>query len=128
MTDISVVDEAASWAELLLKREHRGPGDTIDAARARVARKHKLPEQALWSLRYRKPKDIAGSIYRSLYRAYLAETQTMEAKIAENLKLIEALPAGAARDRMVAQLARFQAAGADETQAAQATPSRTSTD
>ena len=128
MTDISVVDEAASWAELLLKREHRGPGDTIDAARARVARKHKLPEQALWSLRYRKPKDIAGSIYRSLYRAYLAETQTMEAKIAENLKLIEALPAGAARDRMVAQLARFQAAGTDETQAAQATPSRTSTD
>lgn len=128
MTDISVVDEAASWAELLLRREHRGPGDTIDAARARVARKHKLPEQALWSLRYRKPKDIAGSIYRSLYRAYLAETQTMEAKIAENLKLIEALPAGPARDRMVAQLARFQADSAHQTQAAQAAPSGATAD
>lgn len=120
MTDMSVVDEAATWADLLVKREHRGPGDTIDAARARAARKHKLPEQALWSLRYRKPKDIAGSIYRSLYRAYLAETQTMEAKIAENLKLLEALPPGAARDRMVAQLARFQADSADQAEAPQA--------
>ncbi|RYG85271.1 MAG: hypothetical protein EON59_12565, partial [Alphaproteobacteria bacterium] len=86
MTDMIAVDEAATWAETLLRREHRGPGDTIDAARARLARRHKLPEQTLWALRYRRPKDIAGSIYRALWRAYEAETQSMEAKIAENLK------------------------------------------
>lgn len=127
MTDMSVVDEAAGWADALLRREHRGPGDTIDAARARLARRHKLPEQVLWALRYRRPKDIAGSIYRALWRAYEAETQSMEARIAENLKLIEALPAGPSRDRMVAQLARFQADSANETKAAQ-TPRRRSTD
>lgn len=128
VTDMSVVDEAASWADLLVRREHRGPGDTLDAARLRAARKHKVPEQALWSLRYRKPKDIAGSVYRSLYRAYVSETQSMEAKIAENLALIEALPASAARDRMVAQLARFQADSPNQTQATQAAPRRRSTD
>jgi len=36
MTDLSVVDEAATWADLLVRREHRGPGDTIDAARQRA--------------------------------------------------------------------------------------------
>lgn len=109
MTDLSVVDEAATWADLLVRREHRGPGDTIDAARARAARKHKLPEQVLWALRYRKPKRIWADLYKALEAAVEAETQTMEARIAENLKLLEAMPASPARDRMVAQLARFQA-------------------
>lgn len=127
MTDMTAVDEAASWADLIVRREHRGPGDTLDAARMRAARKHRLPEQTLWSLRYRKPKDLSASIYRALYRAYVAETQSMEAKIAENIKLLEALPASPARDRMVAQLARFQADSANETQAAK-TPRRRSTD
>lgn len=128
MTDMTAVDEAATWADLLVRREHRGPGDTIDAARMRTALKHRVPEQALWSLRYRKPKEIAGSIYRALWRAYEAETQSMEAKIAENLKLIEALPAGPSRDRMVAQLARFQADSADQAETPQAHPRRRSTD
>lgn len=128
LTDMSAVDEAANWADMLVRREHRGPGDTIDAARLRAARKYKLPEQTFWTLRYRKPKDIAGSIYRSLYRAYLAETQTMEAKIAENLKLLEALPPGPARDRMVAQLARFQADRKDQEEEAPASPRRRAAD
>lgn len=128
MTDMTAVDEAASWAELLVKREHRGPGDTIDAARLRAARKHKVPEQTLWSLRYRKPKEIAGSAYRALMRAYDAETQSMEAKIAENLKLLEALPPGAARDRLVAQLARFQADREDQEEASPPHPRRRAAD
>lgn len=119
MTDLSVVDEAASWADLLVRREHRGPGDTIDAARARAARKHKLPEQVLWALRYRKPKRIWADLYKRLEQAVAAETQSMEARIVENIRLLEALPPGAARDRMVSQLARFQAdsAGAQAAEA-----------
>lgn len=128
MTDMTAVDEAASWADLIVRREHRGPGDTLDAARHRAARKHKVPEQALWSLRYRRPKDLAASIYRSLYRAYVAETKSMEAKIAENLKILEALPPGPARDRMVDQLARFQADRPHETQTSPAHPRRRATD
>ena len=38
LTDMTAVDEAATWADLLVRREHRGPGDTLDAARNRSAR------------------------------------------------------------------------------------------
>lgn len=128
MTDMSTVDMAASWADLLIGREHRGLGDTVDAARARAARKHKLPERLLWSLRYRRPKEIGATLYLKIKEAVEAETQTMEARIAENLRLLEALPPGAARDRMVAQLARFQADSADQAQASKAHPRRRLTD
>lgn len=128
MTDMSAVDRAASWADLLIGREHRGLGDTVDAARSRAARKHKLPERLLWSLRYRRPKEIGATLYLKIQEAVEAETQTMEAKIAENIKLLEALPSGPARDRMVAQLARFQADSPNQTQATQAAPRRRSTD
>lgn len=103
MTDLSVVDEAATWADLLVKREHRGPGDTIDAARLRAARKYHVPEQALWSLRYRRPKDIAGSIYRTLQRAVAAECERQEAKLRHELEITKALPPTAARLALIAE-------------------------
>lgn len=96
MTDMSVVDEAATWADLLVKREHRGPGDTIDAARLRAAQKYRVPEQALWSLRYRRPKDIAGSIYRSLQRAVAAEIQSQEARLAHEIEITRTVTSSAA--------------------------------
>lgn len=91
MTDLSVVDEAASWADLLVRREHRGPGDTIDAARARAARKHKLPEQALWALRYRKPKRIWADLYKKLEMAVAAEIQSQEARLAHEIAVTKAV-------------------------------------
>lgn len=91
MTDLSVVDEAASWADLLVRREHRGPGDTIDAARARAARKHKLPEQVLWALRYRKPKRIWADLYKKLEMAVAAEIQSQEARLAHEIAVTKAL-------------------------------------
>ena len=91
MTDLSVVDEAAGWADMLVRREHRGPGDTIDAARARAARKHKLPEQVLWSLRYRKPKRIWADLYKRLELAVAAEIHSQEARLAHELAITKAL-------------------------------------
>lgn len=99
MTDLSVVDEAAGWADMLVRREHRGPGDTIDAARARAARKHKLPEQILWALRYRKPKRIWADLYKQLQLAVAAEIQSQEARLAHEIaitKAVSASPAGLA--------------------------------
>lgn len=99
MTDLSVVDEAADWADMLVRREHRGPGDTIDAARMRAARKHRLPEQVLWALRYRKPKRIWADIYKRLEMAVAAEVQSQEARLAHEIELTRALglsPAGSA--------------------------------
>lgn len=91
MTDLSVVDEAAGWADMLVRREHRGPGDTLDAARMRAARKHKLPEQVLWALRYRKPKRIWADIYKALELAVAAEIRSQEAKLAHEIELTRAL-------------------------------------
>ncbi|MBN9332967.1 hypothetical protein [Devosia sp.] len=91
MTDLSVVDEAQQWAGMLERREHRGPGDTLEAARSRVARKHKLPEQLLWTLRYRKPKRIWADLYKRLELAVAAEIQSQEARLAHELEITKAL-------------------------------------
>jgi hypothetical protein len=103
MTDLSVVDEAASWADLLVRREHRGPGDTLDAARQRAARKHKLPEQVLWALRYRKPKRIWADLYKRLEMAVAAEIQSQEARLAHELAITKALPPTPARLALIAE-------------------------
>lgn len=98
MTDMSVVDEAATWADLLVRREHLGPGDTIDAARERAARKHKLPVQVLWSLRYRKPKRIWADLYKKLELAVEAEIQSQEARLAHEIAVTKAIrPSAASR-------------------------------
>jgi hypothetical protein len=101
MTDLSVVDEAATWADLLVRREHRGPGDTIDAARQRAARKHKLPEQVLWSLRYRKPKRIWADLYKKLEMAVAAEIESQEARLAHEIAVTKAVTTSAAGRALV---------------------------
>lgn len=78
MTDLSVVDEAVTWADWLVRREHRGPGDTVEAARLRTAQKHKVPERLLWTLRYRKPKRIWADLHRKLELAVAAEISRQE--------------------------------------------------
>ena len=103
MTDMSVVDEAKGWAGMLEAREHRGPGDTLEAARNRVARKHKLPEQLLWTLRYRKPKRIWADLYKKLELAVAAEIQSQEAKLAHELAITKALATSPAGRALVAE-------------------------
>lgn len=103
MTDMSVVDEAKGWAGMLEAREHRGPGDTLEAARNRVARKHKLPEQLLWTLRYRKPKRIWADLYKKLELAVAAEIQSQEARLAHELAITKALPSTEARRALIAE-------------------------
>src|SRR6185369_954370 len=77
----AVVDEAAFWAEALLQRSYRGPGDTIEAATYRAEQKYGVPAQTFWALRYRRPKDILASIYRTLEAAYEAECGRQEARL-----------------------------------------------
>src|SRR5690606_25957165 len=67
---IDPVDEAAGWAEELVKRQHKGPGDTVEAAMHRASRAYKIEHQVLWRLRYRKPKDMLLKAYLRLKAAY----------------------------------------------------------
>jgi hypothetical protein len=114
----AVVDEAAHWAEALLQRTYRGPGDTIEAASYRAEQKYGVPAQTFWSLRYRRPKDILASVYRTLQAAYEAECGRQEAKLRHELELVKALPRTADRQRLI-----------DETEDALGTaPSKTGTE
>lgn len=63
-----LVDEAASWAARLTKEAEAETGKT-DAALETVARQTGVNESTLWRLRYRKPKDLAVSVYMKLKAA-----------------------------------------------------------
>lgn len=110
MSDITVVDEAAGWAEWLVRREHHGPGDTVEAARRRAAKKHKLPEQLLWALRYRKPKRIWADLYVKLQEAVAAELERQERALAHDIELTKARRLSAAGRDAVAKAEAFLAA------------------
>ena len=71
------VAEAAGWAEKLTKDAEKTLGSK-EAALEAVARKTGVNHSTLWSLRYRKPKDIAVSIYMKLKGAYERELVRQE--------------------------------------------------
>ena len=68
----ALVQDARHWANNLIQREARGPGDTENAMR-RVSQRYGIDYAALWSLRYRPPKRIFADIYFGLRAAYLDE-------------------------------------------------------
>jgi len=89
MTSI-LVDKARSWADFLVLREARGPGDFMPAM-SRVARRIGVRESFLKTLRYKSPKDVPASIYESLRAAYEAECLRQEQKLEHELRIARAL-------------------------------------
>lgn len=71
LSETALVAEAASLADRLFRREHRGFGDTIDAAQARLSRRLGVEESALFALRYpyRWPKQVGAGVYLKLKAA-----------------------------------------------------------
>jgi hypothetical protein len=90
MSDV-YIDEAKGWADFLVRREFRGPGDTLDAAMARCERKHHIARSVLWGLRYRPPKDMMVSLYMRLRSAYEAELTRLDQRIEEEIRKAELL-------------------------------------
>ena len=91
----ATVESAASWAEALLQRTYRGPGDTIEAASYRAEQKYGVPATTFWALRYRKPSSILAHVYLRLKAAYDAECGRQEARLRHELELAKALSGGA---------------------------------
>lgn len=108
-SDMSPADQAAHWADSLIRKYHRGPGDTLDAAMHRVSVKHGIEHQTLWRLRYRRPKDLLASIYLKIRTAYETECDRQEAKLRHELEITKALPRSPAGDRLIAQTEAFLA-------------------
>jgi hypothetical protein len=65
MNAATFVDSAGKLASYLVAREMRGPGD-VDNAMRRLEARYGVPYQALWNLRYRRPKEIAAHVYAGL--------------------------------------------------------------
>jgi hypothetical protein len=104
----TTVLEASQWADALLQRTYRGPGDTIEAASYRAEQKYGVPAQTFWALRYRKPNGILAHIYLTLKAAYEAECERQEARLRHELELTkQVLGDEAASDRLVVQTEEF---------------------
>ncbi|MFP1634107.1 hypothetical protein ACLB6G_20450 [Zhengella sp. ZM62] len=69
---VAVINQAKGMAEFILRREHRGPGDTIEAAAHRAERKYGVPASWIFRLRYREIKDMPASAFVALAQAYEA--------------------------------------------------------
>ncbi len=74
MNEAAFVDQAVEWASKLTAAESRGPGDQPNAWR-RLETRYGVSAGVFWSLRYRRPKQIAASIYYRLCAAYKAECE-----------------------------------------------------
>jgi hypothetical protein len=90
------VERAKGWANSLIRSQHRGPGDTTDAAIHRAAVKYGLEPKVLWRLRYRTPKDMLVSVYLKIEAAYQAECERQEARLRHELEITKAIATSAA--------------------------------
>jgi len=101
------VAEAAKWADDLTKAAEQTHGSK-EAAIEAVARKTGVNHSTLWSLRYRKPKDIAVSIYMKLKGAYERELMRQEGLLRHDNEIRRAKMGNA--DSLVVETEAFLAA------------------
>lgn len=71
------ITDAQGWANKLLQRETRVPGDMENAMR-RLEARYGVPWRTFWQLRYRPPSDVFVGVYLSLKAAYEAECERQE--------------------------------------------------
>jgi hypothetical protein len=85
----ALVSDARQWANNLVQREARGPGDTENAMR-RVSQRYGVDYSALWALRYRPPKRVFADIYFALRHAYEAECERQLRQLEHELEITRA--------------------------------------
>lgn len=72
------ISTAKGMADFLLTREHRGPGDTIEAAAYRLQTRFGVPVTVLMRLRHREVKDMLMSNFMALADAYQRVSQKID--------------------------------------------------
>ena len=83
------VGNARDWANELVRRESRGPGDYENAMR-RLENRYGIPWQTFWRLRHRPPKDIFVSIYVRLQAAYQNECERQMRLLRHEIEIAKA--------------------------------------
>jgi hypothetical protein len=71
------IADAKTWANELVRRESRGPGDMENAMR-RLEARYGISWRTFWTLRYRSPDDVFVGVYLKLKQAYEAECARQE--------------------------------------------------
>lgn len=83
------VTNATEWANELVRRESRGPGDYENAMR-RLESRYGIPWQTFWRLRHGRLKDVYVSIYVRLQAAYQAECERQMRLLAHEITIAKA--------------------------------------
>lgn len=91
---------ARDWANQLVSRESRGPGDTENAMH-RLEARYGISWRTFWSLRYRPPPDVLIGVYERLRAAYMAECERQLRLLRHELEITRA-KAGAGATAVVA--------------------------
>src|SRR5690606_38148435 len=120
--DIAGVGEAKGWANRIIAANHRGPGDTVDAALHRAAVKHGLDPKLLWRLRYRTPKHMLVSSWKRIQQAYESECDRQKAKLRHELEFRKALLVSAVGFALIADKEALMAAKDSYTEGETAQP------
>jgi hypothetical protein len=105
---LSGLTEAQQWANAMVMREMRTPGDLLNAMH-RLEARYGIPWRTFFNLRYRAPADVLVGVYRQLKLAYDAECERQERLLAHErhvaqtkLAAVEAL-VGASPDTNIAE-------------------------
>lgn len=99
------IADARTWANELIRRESRGPGDMENAMR-RIEARYGVPWRTLWTLRYRPPADVMVGVYLNLKAAYESECSRQERLARHEREITEAkMLAFASLDRAKADVA-----------------------
>lgn len=85
----AAVQEAQKWANALVLRESRGPGD-LPNAMDRLERRYGVSRGLLWALRYRPPRDILMGAYLSIRAAYLADCERQKRLLEHEIAITKA--------------------------------------
>jgi hypothetical protein len=101
MSEEEAVAKAAKWTEFLLRKAHRGPGDTIERAMAEVEATYGVPAGTQWALRYRKPKTIPGGLLSRIAAAYERACRRQEANLKHDIIIARAMAPTASRCALV---------------------------
>lgn len=101
------IDDAKGMAGWLLAKEHKGPGDTIEAAAGRIEVRDGVPASLLLRLRNRQVNDMLLSNFAALAKAYVSFKTRVE-KAYEHERAL-------AVDTKIARLADFVAGAKMET-------------
>lgn len=85
----ALVRRAAELADMIVNRQHRGRGDTTEAATRRAAREARVPERTFVALRYpyRWPKTIAAGTF---WRLAVAAGEAIEERLEREIQLADA--------------------------------------